>query len=73
MADKNVMSLRLDAELTDVVDLITEVLGQKKSEFIRDAIRGHITRIRAEAGFNEAVELYLNKRRRLLTPEATNG
>jgi predicted transcriptional regulator len=67
MAD-DVMSLRLDPDLMQQIDLATKVLDQTKSDFFRDAIRGHLTRIRAETGFQEALEQHLDQYRRLLAP-----
>lgn len=69
MAVEDVMSLRLDPSLSEQVALAAQILDQTKSDFLRDAVRGHLARLRTEEGFQRALNAHLDKQRQLLTPD----
>lgn len=61
MADNDVMSLRLDPELWQQIELAVRVLDQTKSDFVRDAVRIHLARIKS--GDTRAVSTVVRRHR----------
>jgi predicted transcriptional regulator len=66
MANERVLSLRLDDAVGEELDLVAQVDGLTISDVLRAALRAHLRQRKADAGFQAAVEAYLDRQRQIL-------
>jgi predicted transcriptional regulator len=66
VANERVMSLRMDEDLAEIVDLIAAATGSTVSDIIRGAVRIHVNDIRKSQKFQDTVAAYLDRQRSLL-------
>lgn len=60
------MTLRLEAEQAEALELVAEVDGVSMSEAVRDAIESHIETRRADDGFQERLSASMARHQRIL-------
>lgn len=67
MADtQKAMTLRMQAEQAEALEMIAEVDGISMSDAVRDAIESHIDSRKADEGFQQRLAASMQRHRRIL-------